>query len=108
FTSASGCDSTVTLTLIVLPNVDSTINAAICQGASYTFNGNSYTTAGTYTAHYTSANNTDSAVILNLVVNPTYNTSFSQSICNGTSYTFGGTTSPSTGSYPHTFTTIAG
>ena len=108
FTALTGCDSTVTLTLTVLPNVDSVITASICQGNSYPFNGNSYTATGTYTAQYTSANNTDSTVILHLTVKPTYNTSFSQTICNNASYTFAGTTYTSSGSYPHTFTTVAG
>lgn len=41
-------------------------------------------------------------------VNPTYNTSFSDYVCEDNFYTFGGNTYNTSGSYTHTFTTIDG
>ena len=41
-------------------------------------------------------------------VNPVYNTSFSDYVCDGNTYTFGGSNYTTSGSYTHTFTTIDG
>ncbi|HRG88472.1 MAG TPA: hypothetical protein PLW44_05585, partial [Chitinophagales bacterium] len=46
--NANGCDSILTLNLIVKPTTSGTINASICQGQSYLFNGINRTASGTY------------------------------------------------------------
>jgi gliding motility-associated-like protein len=48
----------------------STISASICSGDSYLFGGTPRTAAGTYTYVFTGASGCDSAVTLNLTVNP--------------------------------------
>jgi hypothetical protein len=49
-TSAAGCDSIATLNLAVNPTLTSTTNTAICTNQlPYSWNGQSYTAAGTYT-----------------------------------------------------------
>ncbi|GHV34787.1 hypothetical protein FACS1894178_2990 [Bacteroidia bacterium] len=48
----------------------STIDAAICAGESYILNGQTYTTAGTYTQHLTNAQGCDSAITLYTTVYP--------------------------------------
>ena len=45
-----------------------TMNVSICSGSSYSFNGNSYNTPGTYISHLTNAGGCDSAVTLNLSI----------------------------------------
>jgi gliding motility-associated-like protein len=47
-----------------------TINDTICQGASYTFGGNTYTTGGTYLDTAVSVHGCDSFTTLHLVVRP--------------------------------------
>jgi gliding motility-associated-like protein len=47
-----------------------TIDVAICQGSSYFFNGNTYSTAGFYTATFTTSAGCDSIVTIDLTVNP--------------------------------------
>ncbi|WP_118952013.1 T9SS type B sorting domain-containing protein [Taibaiella helva] len=47
-----------------------TLDAAICQGESYSFGNNAYTTTGYYTHHFTSQGGCDSIVTINLIVNP--------------------------------------
>src|SRR5687768_10527680 len=70
-TSAAGCDSIVTLTLNVNPAVTGTQTATICASQlPYTWNGNTYNTAGTYKDTLTSAAGCDSIVTLTLNVNP--------------------------------------
>ncbi|MBR1631900.1 MAG: leucine-rich repeat protein, partial [Paludibacteraceae bacterium] len=49
FTSVHGCDSTVTLHLTVHPTYSHDIEASICQGDSYLWEGSTYTAGGDYT-----------------------------------------------------------
>ncbi len=70
FTSTQGCDSTVTLNLNVVSEITETVNASICDGDSYAFDGQQLTIADTYTATFLSAGGCDSVVTLNLTVNP--------------------------------------
>ena len=78
FTSITGCDSTVTLDLTVLPSSINDFTASICNGDTYTFGSQSLTTAGQYTEIFTSSNGCDSTVNLTLnILEPTYSTYFS-------------------------------
>ncbi len=70
FTNAAGCDSAATLNLTVKANTTSTTNATVPFGGSYTFNGTTYTTAGTYTIHLTNAAGCDSAATLIFSIDP--------------------------------------
>jgi gliding motility-associated-like protein len=83
FQTSGGCDSINAFNLNVLPPVLDTINAFICQGESYTFNGNTYTASisGLVDTFLTS-NGCDSIVTLNLIVNPTINLTEEFTICN--------------------------
>ena len=125
-TSAQGCDSIITLTLIVnsLPTVTISGTTTICQGETTTLTangGNSYVwsnnstqatfttlTAGTYTVTGTDGNGCSSTASANVVVNPTYNTPISQSICQGESYNFHGQILTTSGVYTHTLTSAQG
>ncbi|GAO45730.1 gliding motility-associated C-terminal domain-containing protein [Flavihumibacter petaseus] len=70
-TSAGGCDSIATLVLAVRQPATSTTSLRICANElPYTWNGTTYTTAGTYTAVLTDAFGCDSTAMLNLAVAP--------------------------------------
>ena len=97
--SASGCSTTVSSTIFVNVPTTSTTNATICSGSSYTFNGNNYTTAGSYIVHLTNANGCDSAATLVLTVKSLSTSTTTAAICNGSSYTFNGTTYTTAGTY---------
>ena len=94
FTNTFGCDSIATLDLTVKATSSSTALATICNGDSYPFNGNNYTTGGTYTIHFTNSFGCDSAAILVLTVNPiltpsvTIQQSPASPVCTGTPITF--------------------
>ena len=107
-TNAVGCDSAATLILTVNALSTSTTNASICAGGSYTFNGTSYTKAGSYVAHLTNASGCDSAATLILTVNALSTSITNASICAGDSYTFNGTTYTKAGSYVSHLTNAAG
>jgi hypothetical protein len=61
-TAQSGCDSIILLYLVVNQPTSSSINATICTGGSYSFNGQQITTAGTYTETLTNSHGCDSVV----------------------------------------------
>jgi len=67
FTNANGCDSTVTLNLTVQPTINVTENQTICDGQTFPFDGQTLSTAGTYTGTFVSAGGCDSVVTLNLI-----------------------------------------
>ncbi len=107
-TNAAGCDSAATLVLTIKQPSTSTTNASICAGSSYTFNGTSYSNAGTYTAHLTNAAGCDSAATLVLTVKQPTTSTTNASICAGSSYTFNGTSYSNAGSYTAHVTNAAG
>ncbi|MCI5081936.1 MAG: gliding motility-associated C-terminal domain-containing protein, partial [Saprospiraceae bacterium] len=65
-----GCDSTVTLTLNVLEEVETYLNAELCEGEVYEFGESQLTTSGTYQTSYINNNGCDSIVTLQLEVIP--------------------------------------
>src|SRR6202007_496138 len=68
--SAAGCDSIATLNLTVNAVVTSTTDISICPSQlPYSWNGQSYSTAGTYNVTLVSAAGCDSIATLNLTVN---------------------------------------
>jgi hypothetical protein len=64
--SPEGCLSTDTVTVYVNESTSSTLNISAID--SYTLNGQTYTTSGTYTQIFTNAAGCDSLVILNLTL----------------------------------------
>ena len=72
-TAANGCDSIITLHLTIHNSqVGTTESATICYGETYSWNGNTYTTLGSYTDTLQNIYGCDSIVTLHLHVNPTY------------------------------------
>ena len=106
--AANGCDSLITTNLFVESILYATVFESICYGTTYNFNGNSIGSTGTYLDTLTAVAGCDSVVTLNLTVEPLINTSFSVTICEGTSYTHGTQTLSVSGSYPEMFTSVDG
>lgn len=67
-TNIGGCDSVVTLQLTINQQSSSTTTATICQGQTYSFNGNQYTTSGNYNVRLTNTAGCDSTANLVLTV----------------------------------------
>jgi hypothetical protein len=90
-----GCDSTITLNLTVNPKSTSTITQTICDGQSVTVGGQTFTTSQTnriIVLANANSNGCDSAITLNLTVNPKSTSTITQTICDGQSVTVGGQT----------------
>ncbi|MBU3658247.1 MAG: T9SS type B sorting domain-containing protein [Flavobacteriales bacterium] len=68
--NAAGCDSIVYLNLSIKPTTSSTITHAMCDGLSYNFNGQTITSAGSYTATLVGSNGCDSVVTLLMTIYP--------------------------------------
>ncbi|MBP1645224.1 MAG: hypothetical protein H6Q16_799 [Bacteroidetes bacterium] len=104
----NGCDSILVLNLS-LYNADTTfINASICQGETYSQNGFNEMWPGTYTRSFFSSHWCDSIVVLNLEVNPNYNTQYYGSICQGEVYNQYGFNCDTSGTYIHNHQSING
>jgi len=108
FTSVTGCDSIVMLTLTVIPVTSSVINQSICAGNTYAFNGRTLTTPGNYYDTLTNAAGCDSVVTLILQVNVILMTNLTQTICEGSSINFNGQNITAAGLYTDTLTGSAG
>ncbi len=100
----SGCDSIITLNLIVNSVLTSQSSQAICQGDSIFFNGQRLMLAGTYKDTLVAQGGCDSVVSLNLSVNPIVHSAFNQTICQGDLYFFNGQNLYAPGIYSDTLT----
>jgi hypothetical protein len=82
----------------------STITQASCT--SFTLNGTTYTSSGTYTQNRTNAAGCDSIITLNLTINQPTTATITQASC--TNFTLNGTTYTSSGIYTQNRTNAAG
>ena len=98
FHTGGSCDSIVTLHLAFKTLHTSGVSASFCQGGSYTFNGNTYSSSGTFSDTI----RCDSIVILTLSYIPVHRTAISASFCQGSSYSFNGINYTSAGTYNDT------
>ncbi len=108
FLTIDGCDSIVALQLSVLPTAQTEIQASICPGEIFMFNGEALDVPGTYNATFPAANGCDSTVFLVLDILPEYETSFSAEICEGETFPFGALMLAQSGDYQQVFTASNG
>jgi len=107
-TASNGCDSTVILNLNVLPLEISNIQATICQGESFQYNGQTLSSSGIYNFTVIGANGCIATVVLSLDVLPAVSSVQEASICAGETYAFNGQTLEVEGTYLANLTTISG
>ena len=106
--SANGCDSFITLNLIVNPTATTNIFDTLCQGGSRFFNGISRTTTGIYRDTFLTSKNCDSFIVLNLHVKNTSTQSLFDTVCQGQSIVFKGIARTTTGIYRDTLVNSVG
>jgi len=99
YQASNGCDSIITLFLTVLPSYQVDLDAAICQGESYLFEGDTISQAGFYSRKYQALNGCDSVITLTLAVLPEAGSSASATICEGDSYLFNNSGLTTAGTY---------
>ncbi len=93
-----GCDSLVTLNLVLNPSYLDTVTTSICDNDSISFQGTTFSDTGIYPFNYNTINGCDSIIVLNLTVNPTFSITENVAICdnylwpvNNQNYTQSGT-----------------
>jgi hypothetical protein len=103
------CRSVTVLTLSYTSSSSQSTNvsAGICQGSTYSFDGNIYSSAGDYPIRLPGANGCDSLVTLHLTTTTTGSAS-GISICSGSSYDFHGHIITSAGLYTDTLVNSLG
>jgi len=88
FVAVNGCDSIVTLNLVVNAVEFTAINEEICAGSSRSFNGQALTSAGVYLDTLATQNGCDSVIELTLTIAPILESASSQTICAGDTLEF--------------------
>ncbi len=106
--SNSGCDSMVTLELVVHPTYLLMETRTRCEGSSYDFHGRLLDQTGTYLDTLKTIQGCDSVVVLELTVLPILRDTIVAQICTGDSYDFHGQSVSSEGSYADTLVSSIG
>ena len=108
--NAAGCDSVATLVLTVKNNTSSSTPVSVCQAQlPYTWNGNTYNTAGSYNVTLVNAAGCDSVATLVLTVKPNTTSTTTVRVCPAQlPYTWNGNTYNSAGTYTVTLVNAAG
>ncbi|MCB0686425.1 MAG: gliding motility-associated C-terminal domain-containing protein, partial [Saprospiraceae bacterium] len=108
FTTSFGCDSIITIQVQVFERYEQTLDITLCTGSTYQVGANIYSTTGNYTDSLISKHGCDSIIHLNLSIVDDIRDTLDVQICEGDSYTLGGTAYNLSGTYMHTFTSTAG
>ena len=96
-TAANGCDSVVTMVLVVNTPVASTTSATECGSYTWTANGQTYTESGVYTYSHQDANGCTQIDTLYLTIHNPVNTAITVIECG--SYTWNNQTYTTSGTY---------
>lgn len=98
-TTAAGCDTAFTLHLTVIPADTITLNDTICPEATYDFFGMDLSAGDGIYIHRDTIGVCDTIYKLILTVQDTITTSYTNTFCAGTSYTWKGVTYATSGIY---------
>lgn len=104
--TGTGCDSIVELTLELSPASFLSYTQAICANDSLYFGDQVLSSAGIYSDTLTKTNGCDSIIQIDLWVHPIIETQFSQTICEGEAFLFGGQTLDTGGTYRDTLSSF--
>lgn len=102
--SSFGCDSIITLQLLVKNQSSNTLNLSTCD--SITVNGQFYNTSGTYNQTLVNSTGCDSNLTINLTINNSSSNTITQTSCDP--ITINGQTYSTTGTYFQTLTNAQG
>lgn len=107
-TNAVGCDSIITLNLVINQPTSSSVSATSCVSYTWAQNGMTYTTSGAYTDTIPNAAGCDSIITLNLVINQPTTSSVTEVACETFTWIQNGTTYTVSGAYTDTVPNAAG
>lgn len=107
-TDTNQCQNTASVLVTVNPTYFFPQTHTMCQGSSYSWQGTTYTSAGTYTASYQTSSGCDSIYELELTVHPIYMLQQTHEMCDGDTYSWQGNDYTQTGVYTASYNTIHG
>jgi hypothetical protein len=110
YKTINGCDSIVTLSLLVNPTFDVAETKTVCENElPFIFGIQSLVSPGDYTETFQTIHGCDSVVTMTLKVNPTFNETASETVCsNEPPFVFGSQLLSVSGEYTETFQSVAG
>lgn len=108
YTSASGCDSIVTIDLVVNEKYEETTSITICEGETYQLGNQLLTTTGLYGDVLSSVAGCDSSVLLDLIVESSTFSILNETICLGQTFSIIDTFFDMEGSYTLTTDNVLG
>ncbi len=103
--SSAGCDSISVLNLVIDPIIRDSISETICFGSTYNFGGDLLNAPGIYNDTLTTSIGCDSISVIDLSVDPIIRDSIIDTICFGTTYSFGVNSLDASGVYNDTLKT---
>lgn len=106
--SVNGCDSIVSVNLTILPRVEYVIDSVATACGAFTFAGTVYTQSGIYRDSLKTKLETDSVIVLTLIIYPVYNVKAEKTVAYGESFLFGSQTLTQSGTFTEVFHTGAG
>ncbi|NRA52154.1 MAG: SprB repeat-containing protein, partial [Phaeodactylibacter sp.] len=106
--AANGCDSIITLDLLVLNVPQTGLTESICDGETYTVGTSDYTVSGFYSDTLVAANGCDSIVMLDLTVLNVPEVALVENICQFEVYEVGTSDYTMSGSYTDTLVAANG
>ncbi len=106
--NATSCGTILLLDLEIQEPVEQDISASICEGESFEFAGEEYSTSGNYSENYSGINGCDSTVHLNLTVKAAFNEAIEASLCEGETFTLGSINLDEAGAYEFEFQSTEG
>jgi hypothetical protein len=104
----SGCDSTITVNLVVRPVFSVNISTQLCSGDSILFGGKSLKVAGLYSDTLSSVTGCDSVISLQLTVSNVLQTVLNRKICAGDTIGFAGVPRFQSGVFSDTLSATSG
>ena len=107
-TNSNGCDSVVTLDLVINNSTSSTETVTSCDTYNWPINGNTYNSTGNYTATITNANGCDSIVTLDLTIGTSSSYTETITACDNYTWSINNQNYSATGSYTETLTSQLG
>ena len=103
-----GCDSIYTLNLTINQSVSSTVNETACDSYTWSANGQTYTTSGTYTYNGTTAQGCANNQTLVLIIEQSGTSTVNETACDSYYWSVNGQTYTTGGTYTYNGTTAAG
>ena len=106
FSGFAGCDSTVTVFLDVVDQLETTVDATICFGDAFEQGTNTYLSSGSYLDTFPSQAGCDSIVTLNLTVREEIIADLEVAVCAGDSFLIGTQSYAVTGMYSRILSSV--